>query len=266
MKRAVLIALFLAACTPVSYDISPVVYLPFIVNQSTNSLRGVGSTYSQCEYMDGEWYYNWGMSLPDCGIESVPMLWDETFIGLPIFATSKWLMGFNEPDVSSQSDISPQMAAVLWKDVESIYSDKMLVSPSVLDLSWLNSWYEEYARLYGKPPRVDATGIHCYWFGDVRSAIEHCKTLTRNAIEWSTRRHIYQVWITEYAYLPCLGDSERFMVEMMLFFDSEPIVARDAWFQLSYMGEEPWAFGENCNTSLVDFYSGRLTELGKAYK
>ena len=55
------------------------------------------------------------------------------------------------------------------------------------------------------------------------------------------------------------------MKAMQAYFDSEPMITRTAWFQLSYRGNEPWAFGDACNTSIVDFDTGELTEIGKEW-
>lgn len=257
--------------TVIRHDVSPLVYLPLVSKSpGPQSYKGIGATYSQCEYMDGiGWYYNWGTALPACErVESVSMLWDETFVGNPLYGTSRWLMGFNEPELPSQANISPRDAAVLWREIESIYPSKYLVSPSVLYLSWLDRWYSEYQNLYGRSPRVDAVGVHCYGGWNALEAITLCKAKLEATITWAEERGIRQIWVTEYAYLPCMEGvqgSIDFMEAMREYFDSKEIITRDAWFQLSYRGDEPWAFGPHCNTSLVDFYTGRKTALGDAY-
>lgn len=219
--------------------------------------------------MNVKWYYNWSARPPICdGVEVVPMLWGAGYVGESLGGNSEWLMGFNEPDLEYQANISPTKAARLWKEIELLYPRK-LVSPSVLSISWLTSWYNEYLRIYGTSPRIDAVGIHCYAALNPSHSIYQCKELSREAMQWATDRNISEVWVTEYAYLPCLKGGVQgsidFMVAMREYFDSEPMITRDAWFQLSYKGDEPWAWGPSCNTSLVDFYSGELTVLGEAY-
>jgi hypothetical protein len=43
-------------------------------------------------------------------------------------------------------------------------------------------------------------------------------------------------------------------------------VTREAWFQLTYKGDEPWAFGIEDNTSLAGYFDGQLTPFGVIYK
>src|SRR5262249_5545492 len=58
------------------------------------------------------WWYNWSLQSKgaDVGIEFVPMAWGASSVGGPIPAGSKYLLGFNEPNFQSQSNLTPQQA------------------------------------------------------------------------------------------------------------------------------------------------------------
>jgi hypothetical protein len=76
------------------------------------------------------WYYNWSIQPPSVskgelsGIEWVPMQWGAvkadqvTTIASSIPAGSKFLLGFNEPNFKSQSNLTPAQAAAMWPYLE----------------------------------------------------------------------------------------------------------------------------------------------------
>lgn len=76
-------------------------------------------------------------SLP-CGIEFVPMLWGPPFDNWQEMAEkslakgSTYILGFNEPDMSSQSNMIPSVAAANYRDYITPFKERAkLVSPAV---------------------------------------------------------------------------------------------------------------------------------------
>jgi hypothetical protein len=57
--------------------------------------------------------------------------------------------------------------------------------------------------------------------------------------------------------------AEQYIRRMMQWLSSESKVQRYAYFEMSYEGSEPWAF--SWNTSLTDWDTGELTNLGRAF-
>src|SRR5262249_31397706 len=70
------------------------------------------------------WWYNWANE-PAAGapaaIEFVPMIWGTSgSLKGPIPSTSKFVLGFNEPNFMSGADLTPAQAAADWPSVEGL--------------------------------------------------------------------------------------------------------------------------------------------------
>lgn len=241
------------------------IYLPAIA-RTVISAQGVGATYANCERLAGHtWFYDWSTDPPDC-FGRVAMIWGRGDVGAEI--DTEWVMGFNEPGMPQQANIDPIEGAILWRQIEQDYPDKRLVSPSA-GLGWLTAWWAAYLDAYGQPPRVDAVGSHCCGPYNAATAIAWCEANAGHVVAWAVDRGISEVWVTEFAHLPCWidnADSIKFMQAMVTYYRKTPTITRWAWFQNSYHGDEPWAFGPDCNTSLVDIDTGERTALGEAYR
>lgn len=197
------------------------------------------------------------------------MIWGERQVSAQVMSDVEWVMGFNEPEMAGQANITPALAAKLWREIEQDYPDKKLVSPSA-SLGWLRDWYAIYWTVYGEAPRIDAVGHHCYGAWNEAFSIAKCKQSVDAVVEWAWVHNIPEVWVTEFAHLPCWPEGDagtiKFMEAMVTHYRANPTITRWAWFQTSYHGTEPWSFGPYCNTSLVDIDTGELTAFGEAYK
>lgn len=135
------------------------------------------------------WYYNWGLSPqgnvtnvgPGLDMEYVPMCWNggfnETTLRnyLNAHPGVKYLLGFNEPNFSSQANMTPQKAAEAWPKLEKIADDYglQLVAPAlnfsgekVGGRTWNPyEWYDEFFRLLPEA-KLDYLALHCYmnWY------------------------------------------------------------------------------------------------------
>lgn len=243
------------------------VYVPLVMVPYREPRHGAGSTYGVC-FEGQEWVYDWSVDPPDCG-ESVPMIWGAGDIGKPLGGNSNWLMGFNEPSEKYQANLTPYQGAIYWVDVEQIYADYKLTTPCEISLDWLTDWYKEFEGLTGSVPRVDSVCVHCYGYWDSVSGIRKCTYFLDSAIRWGKERGIDRVWLAEFAFFPCWPEGDQgtidFMRGMLNYLDRSLEITRYAWFQVYYRGDEPWAFGEGCNTSLVNFKTGHLTAFGMVY-
>ena len=109
----------------------------------------------------------------------------------------------------------------------------------------------------------------CYAFSNGTVGYRHCTQHARELTQWARERQVREVWITEFAQLPCysdISDTARFAQRMALFYRRNWRIRRYAWFQLTMQGDEPWGFGASCNTSLVNYQNDRLTKLGIWYR
>ena len=132
------------------------------------------------------WYYNWGQTPQaagttligtEDGIAYLPMCWNAGFNEtalrnyLSTHPEVQYLLGFNEPNFSSQANMTPQQAANAWPKLELIADDYNLelVAPAlnftgetVGGKKWDPfDWYNEFFRLY-PTARVDYLAMHCY--------------------------------------------------------------------------------------------------------
>lgn len=246
------------------------VYLPIVHMGGVGAvLHGVGATYRQCPYMitvGAKWYYDWGISPPICsGIETVPMIWGEGNTGKPLGGNSEWVLWFNEPELTGQDNfLTPEQATQLWNANIGAYPGKKHVSPAVTELTWLSRFL---ALVQRKP---SALAVHYYAWRGLDTEIARTKEFLRQAVDLAQRYGIGEVWLTEWAGLhgwmgqeAALEYERRMLTEIL---PSFPQITRQAWFQLSYRGDEEWAFGVDCNTSLVDYNTGQLTQFGVIYK
>jgi len=168
------------------------------------------------------------------------------------------LFGFNEPNMLEQSNMSPELAAQLWPQVEATaqaHGVATLVGPS---LNWGDSdvgnpadWYRQFLAACSNC-RVDAIGIHIYncHLNNMKDRVDMFREFGK------------PLWITEFACADNPGNCGKdwscqcdYMKEVIPYLSSEALVAGYAWFSKNshYTGE----------SSLVQ--NGQLTDLGRCY-
>ncbi|KAK3345241.1 glycosyl hydrolase catalytic core-domain-containing protein [Neurospora tetraspora] len=122
------------------------------------------------------WVYNWGqVDDSGTGLEFVPMLWG-TDKGFPqswnanaqkaIDAGSKAFLSFNEPDLSSQSNLSPQAAADGHIQYMNPWAGKVRISsPSITNSDDPNmglNWMQKFFDACNGQCKVDFLALHSY--------------------------------------------------------------------------------------------------------
>ncbi len=263
-------------------------YLPIVERDYHPVWPGKGVGGGNCSHLailKPKWNYVWGPGVQVCpglGIDHVPMNWGLGHVGLPLGGNSDCILIANEPADPAQLNISPSEGVGFWWQAEQAYPNLKLVGPNVLlcfgecdyrsrAFNWLNEWYglfiEEHSEEgQDRPPRIDALGIHAY------GTFEDCRTAIIEANEWAEAHGIKDVWLTEFAYLPCweggMNASVEFMNSMFEWLSTSPEAEKDkraAHFMTSYTGEEPWSPPLECNTSLIDWDTGELSPLGHEF-
>lgn len=196
------------------------------------------------------WEYFWWNQAPVVdGIESVPMIDTPAAMSIPVWGNSPWLMGFNEPEIETQANVTPERAAQLWHTIEVSHADRLLVSPApVQDEEWISKFRSVYYDRYGRHPRLDALAVHCY-LSSASDCIEWVGRFIDKARAWG----IGQVWVTEFAFADP-NEIEAFVKWM----EAEPMIARYAIF-VNRMDAGQW--GE---FALLD-NTGALTSMGSMY-
>jgi len=129
------------------------------------------------------WAYNWGPAPKNEALYSAesihfaPMCWNSSFDEARIrtfvkqHPETRYLLGFNEPNFSSQSSMTPAEAAKEWPRVEKLAAelDLILVGPALNFTAekvggrlWSPyEWLDEFLRIYPEA-KMDCLALHCY--------------------------------------------------------------------------------------------------------
>lgn len=215
-------------------------------SSSSSGKRGVAyNDASLCDLFEGSaevtWGYNWGQS--SSGLASsfnyVPLLWgtSSTFTNgwsaaaeAAISSGSTHLMSFNEPDLSSQSNISPEDAATAYMTYMQPFAGKAkLGSPAVTNgggatgLDWLNAFLTACSEC-----TIDFVPIHWYSGSDQAA---YFKEQVANATAVAGGK---PVWVTEFGCTDGAdSDISAFLEEVMPWMDEQSYVERYSYFMVA---------------------------------
>jgi hypothetical protein len=219
------------------------------------------------------WWYNWSpypnASLPSTAaaqynMQFVPMLW--TFNAQSSgMQTPGYLLVLNEPNITTQANVTPQQAATMWPQFETVASQTgaKIVGPAMTwgdmtgyedPVAWLDTFYTAYESANsGRAPRIDYLAFHWYDYG-LSAQLDR---LTKYGKPF---------WVTEFANwhsqndgseITTLAEQEAQMTDMVATCESRSDVFRYAWFT-GRLSPDPHY------TSLLGA-TGQLTGLGKLY-
>jgi len=202
--------------------------------------------------------YTWSPYLPsglsELGIEGIPMLWgwDQVtdFQNLVVEGYANIVLGMNEPNEPSQSNLSPQDGVTLWQTYINPLQSKgyKLVSPACTDDDAGLTWYQEFfAACSGC--HFDAIAFHAY------------TTSAQNLIDYATTLHnTYNlpIWVTEFADQnfsgtggqPSMDDVWAYATDVANFVNSTP------WLEVAF------PFGVMSDLQGVDTYNALLASNG----
>lgn len=188
------------------------------------------------------WCYNWGAS-PDGSVpealEFTPMLWglDSSFtdawdsaVSTALASGSTHLLAFNEPDLSTQSNIGYQDAANGYKQYMQPYAGKAkLGAPAVtngdpasgMGLGYLSSFLTSCSDC-----TIDFIPIHWY---DQATNIQYFKDHVTQAYTAGGNRSI---WITEFGASGTTAEQQTFLETVLPWLDAQDFVERYAYFMV----------------------------------
>ena len=241
--------------------------------------KGIGMAYKETTWstrigrLKPFWHYSWNRDLkeniPD-SVEFVPMFWGSGSVNnveidkikdLVIAGKVKNVLGFNEPDLETQSNLTVDEAISLWPKLEEI--GVPLGSPAPAGLN--NGWLDEFMlRAEQENLRVDFICIHLYRGNNPQLFIE--------AVDNVFQKYNKPIWITEmavrdnlavtiednrYTTSQILGTMRTLLPELY----NRKYVKRFAWF--SGTKDSP-NFPKIASSVLYD-KNDMLTELGEYY-
>jgi hypothetical protein len=257
------------------------VFLPFTVKaaQPAPTLKKGGSLATgyttdcaSLALVGAYWEFDWTPSPPNCsGIDNVPMFWNgDNINGITLGGNSNWILGFNEPDSSSQANMTPQQAADVWRQIEQKYPNKKLAAPapSGANPDWIVSFRTAYITTYGTAPRLDALTVHCYsWYANLNPTYG-CIPHTLKFEAWATQWGVPEVWVTEFSFATTAPSSpSQSIAETTTFINwmqSQSQVKRYALFTTLARQSDPFVPG-GFLTPLVDPNTKQLTSYGSMY-
>ena len=217
------------------------------------------------------WYHTWAPNDNDVpgpdGVEFVPMIWGKQNVTEATLAQARregdgTLLGFNEPDMAGQANMSVEDALSAWPKLEA--TGMRLGSPAVAyggDTE--NGWLDRFmtgARRQGL--RVDFITLH--WYGSDFSAAAVGHFL--GYVDAVHRRYGKPIWVSEYGLMnfggspkyPTGAQAAAFIAGSTRGMESRDHVERYAWFGLPAVGDSA-AFGL--------YRDGHTpTEAGRAYR
>ncbi|WUH90086.1 sigma-70 family RNA polymerase sigma factor [Streptomyces sp. NBC_00433] len=240
---------------------------------ATSTRKGVGVwTFDGVDSALGKsgaaWYYTW--STTHSGVSGpgfVPMIWGSASADANGLAQAKkagpYLLGFNEPDMSAQSNMTVDQALALWPKVEA--TGKVLGSPAVAyGGDTAGGWLDRFmSGAKTKGYRVDFIALH--WYGGdftTPNAVAQLKSY----LQAVHNRYHKPIWLTEFALIdfshgtrfPTDQQQAAFVTAAAKMLDGLPYLQRYAWFGLGADDSKP---------SSGLFHSGAVeTPAGRAFE
>lgn len=222
------------------------------------------------------WYYTW---TPDhewidtpSACEFVPMIWGRRDLTDDALRRAKAngavLLGFNEPDVQSQANMSVEAALNAWPQLQQ--TGLPLGAPAVASLADIpGKWLDQFmsgARTRGY--RVDFIPLHWYLSPDLRQNFSTPAAVDdlRRYLEAVHDRYGLPLWLTEFSLITYQDGAHvmkpqiqaEFLAAAAAMMTTLSFVQRWAWFSLP-----PWPEGPD--TALYDD-DGRITLAGEQFR
>ena len=215
-----------------------------------------------------KWYYNWGTNndaMP-AGAEFVPMIWDENVVTPANLAKVKTegstLLGFNEPDLAGQAEMTVEQALDLWPQLQA--TGMRLGSPAVaFGGNTPGGWLDRFMTgAKQRNLRVDFITLHWYGSDFSDAAAGQFMGYVRAVHD----RYGLPIWITEYGLMNFTGTPRfpntqqitAFITASAKQLEAAPYVERYAWFALPAVGDSvDYGLYRDATTP---------TEAGKAYR
>ncbi|MBQ2541411.1 MAG: carbohydrate-binding protein [Paludibacteraceae bacterium] len=214
--------------------------------------RGVAFSFSQVEDLplltDAiSWDYNWGNDqnslaatwMDEEHVEYCPMCWSNNYNADRIRAyvqahpSTKYLLGYNEPNLKDQANMTPTQAAAKWGGIVELAKELnlKLVSPAMnygtlAGYSDPIKWLDEFFAQPGVSiDDIDVISIHCYMASPQALKDYVARFYKYNKPIWMTE---FCAW-EEYA-IHSEEDQINYMCQVLNYMEQDPKVERYAWF------------------------------------
>ncbi len=233
---------------------------------AANTKKGVAGNVARAGLVHATWAYDWGSGRPSnvpSGVEYVPMSWG--YYGADARSTVHWantlkaagakhLLTFNEPDNSSQSNLSVAFAIQGYSYLTG--SSLPIGSPACADDNdgWMRSFMQQVNQ---KKLRMDFLTVHSY-IRDPNSFLHYVDSVHDN--------YGKPLWITEFAPTDwqsptkvSVAEVEKFINIVIPGLNSRSYVQRYSWYTGTLPGTGV------LGTAALFNSNGTLTSVGRLY-
>lgn len=255
-----------------------------VYKQKKSAKRGIATNFTVSDMPalmgDGvSWSYNWSHNplsdsrwqlLKANDMTCYPMVWNggvnannlATFPGKD--SKSEYVLGYNEPNLTDQANMTPAAAAAVWGNLKSAAKNAglKLVSPAMCygTLSGYHDptvWLDEFLTLDGVSlDDMDAIALHAYMPNG--SAV---KSFIRRFAKYGK-----PLWLTEFSHanssISKASEQYAFMAEIITYLEADPAIEKYSWFMDTH-GTTAGGYWE-----LIDRRTASapvLNDLGKLY-
>ena len=247
---SILFGLSLSACNPNSPDDEPILDSnEYAYIQQKSPKRGVSFSWQLDADFDllgpaVSWSYNWANTYASTqeakyqqyGIQYAPMCWNNNYspANISAYYTShanqqNYLLGYNEPNLTDQANMTPTQAAEKWADVVNLAksNNARLISPAMNwgtlpgysnGIQWLQEFFTKV-----DPNDIYGIAVHIY----MNSAKAALSDLQRYKVFGKP------LWLTEFCAWDGTSSSAaqvQFMSQCLNALEQDPDLERYAWF------------------------------------
>lgn len=253
----------------------------FYISKKGLAMGGDMSDTVVLEKMNLSWYYNWASTAfsnsVDKNVAHVPMMWgigEDSIEGvLNLDSDSNYILGYNEPDIASQANMTVEEGVEAWSYV--CNTGKRTVSPASYNPNGPSEWVSGFLEgIEVKNLSCDSIALHCYG-----PNIDVDRVLS--AVDSAWEEYQKPIWLTEISVvgrknIPSMdhsyekpGEIEKMMAyleELVAELDKRDYVERYAWFPYNIQSSNEIDGMDGCGaTAMFDYESGKFTELGVLY-
>ncbi len=190
------------------------------------------------------WFYNWGPNITESvntptlanKIDFIPMAWNGSFNAVAIRAFKtlhpecEYLLGFNEPNLTDQANMTPTVAAQKWVAFAALAKElnMKLISPAMNYGTLANYadpivWLDEFFTLVPLSS-IDGIAIHCY-MSNASAMASYVKRF---------KKYGKPLWMTEFCAweknITSVNAQMTYMSEAINYLECNADIARYAWF------------------------------------
>lgn len=225
---------------------------------STTPIPGVGAwagvdqVSNDLANSQAHWYYTWAPNhewiTTPTGCEFVPMIWGQRDLTSSALSQAKSngriLLGFNEPDVPTQANMSVQVALDAWPKLQG--TGMTLGAPAVSsNAATPGGWLDKFmSGVRSRGYRVNFIPLHWYMSADLWSnySTQRAVSILQQYLQATYNRYKLPIWLTEFSLIWFDGSTPRaesssvqsaFMSAANSMMATLPYVQRWAWFSLT---------------------------------